>query len=393
VDLQRRYGAMIHRIAAAAFPEYAKPVGKRPEGGPIRVGIISSKLHDTHTIRKLFSAWAEGLKAAGFEIHVFYLGSESEENTGMMRHIADHFHDGRAENNKLIAEIAGRDLDAIIYTDIGMNARTQLFAGLRLAPLQCATWGHPITSGLATIDTFLTSELMEPEDGDEHCTETLVRLPNLSVCYLSPDMKDTAFPGHHGPRGKEPVFLCTQILFKILPRHDGLFASIAKRVGPCKFWFIGARSQSATNVFYDRLKRAFERAGLDATAYCRMYPELSQPEFLGLNLAADVLLDSLVWSGGNTTFEALACGKPVVTCPGPMMRGRHAYGILKRLGIEECIAGNEADYVEIAARLALDVDWRDEISARIKAGLPNIFDDPAPVQALAEYLKTACRGA
>ena len=62
---------------------------------------------------------------------------------------------------------------------------TQL-AALRLAPIQCVTWGHPVTSGLPTVDYFLSSELMEPKDGQDHYSERLIRLPGIGVCYAKP---------------------------------------------------------------------------------------------------------------------------------------------------------------------------------------------------------------
>ena len=62
-------------------------------------------------------------------------------------------------------------------------AAVVMLAALWLAPIQCASWGHPDTTGLPTIDYFLSGELMEPPDADEHYTERLVRLPNLAIYY------------------------------------------------------------------------------------------------------------------------------------------------------------------------------------------------------------------
>ena len=77
--------------------------------------------------------------------------------------------------------IRDRDLDALIYPELGMNETTLALATLRLAPQQLAAWGHPETSGLPTLDGFLSAELFEPPDAQDHYTEPLVRLPNLGV--------------------------------------------------------------------------------------------------------------------------------------------------------------------------------------------------------------------
>ncbi len=49
-------------------------------------------------------------------------------------------------------------------------------------------WGHPITSGLPTIDYFISSELMEPAQGDNHYSEKLIRLSNLGIAYAKPSL-------------------------------------------------------------------------------------------------------------------------------------------------------------------------------------------------------------
>ena len=99
----------------------------------------------------------------------------------------------------------------------------------------------------------------------------------------------------------------------------------------------------------------------------------------------DVFLDSFHWSGGVTTFDALALGVPVVTLPGTRMRGRQSYGMLKELGIEDTIASNVDDYVRIACGLGRDPAWRKDLSARILEAHPRLFDDRRAVHALESF--------
>ncbi len=47
---------------------------------------------------------------------------------------------------RIAQHILDNQLHILVYLDIGMDARTTQLAGLRLAPVQCVTWGHPITS-------------------------------------------------------------------------------------------------------------------------------------------------------------------------------------------------------------------------------------------------------
>jgi predicted O-linked N-acetylglucosamine transferase (SPINDLY family) len=179
-----------------------------------------------------------------------------------------------------------------------------------------------------------------------------------------------------------PLYLCSQLNLKYLPQHDRLLAQIARQIPQAQFIFIRRASQELTERLLQRLQRTFADFGLDALQYCVVLPPLSRIDYLHLNRCVTVFLDTLLWSGGNTTFDALACGLPVVTSPGPWMRSRQSYGMLQQLGVTETIAQDEDEYVAIAVRLAQDPQWRQELHTRLLANQRNLFGDQSGVQAL-----------
>ena len=150
------------------------------------------------------------------------------------------------------------------------------------------------------------------------------------------------------------VYLNSQSLFKNLPQHDDIYPRIAREVPHAQFVFISHSRPAVTARFRDRLARAFDAHGLPADRFCHFTRRLDFQGFLSLNLASDALLDTLEWSGGKTTLEALSCGLPVVTCPGRFMRGRHAFAMLRMMGITRTVAADKDDYVRIAVELAHD---------------------------------------
>jgi predicted O-linked N-acetylglucosamine transferase (SPINDLY family) len=233
------------------------------------------------------------------------------------------------------------------------------------------------------MDAFLSSASMEPADGASHYREPLHHLANLSIAYpYPPDADQAAEKNGEGP----PLYVCMQNLIKLLPRFDRLAARIAAGAGPCRFVFFEHASAAVTARFRARLARAFRAEGLDLDAVTEFHPITTRDAYFAFNKRADVLLDSLFWSGGKTSLDAFACNRPVVTLAGPMMRGRHTAAMLTLMGVEELIAHSEDDYVEIAARLGRDRAWRRDISERIAANKHHLFDDEAPVRALERFL-------
>jgi predicted O-linked N-acetylglucosamine transferase (SPINDLY family) len=182
------------------------------------------------------------------------------------------------------------------------------------------------------------------------------------------------------------VYLCCQSLFKYLPQNDRIFATIAHSVPKAKFVFIGRRGVPCSK-FWIRLQRAFSAVGLNAGDYCLLLPDQSYFDYWNLNLVSDVFLDSVGWSGGMTSLEAIACGLPIVTLPGKFMRGRHSYAMLTQLGITETIAVSETNYIDIAVRLGLDNTWRKSIVQRIGTNNERLYSDVRNVRSLEQFIE------
>jgi predicted O-linked N-acetylglucosamine transferase (SPINDLY family) len=104
-----------------------------------------------------------------------------------------------------------------------------------------------------------------------------------------------------------------------------------------------------------------------------------------------VLLDTLEWSGGKTTLEALACGLPVVTCPGRFMRGRHAFAMLRMMGIPDTLAADKDAYVRTAVRLAHDPALLAEMRSQVADRRNRLYRDRRFIEALEEFYAAQVR--
>lgn len=267
-----------------------------------------------------------------------------------------------------------------------MDATTFAVAHLRLAPLQCAAWGHPVTSGLATIDAYFTSEAMEPANADAHYRERLVRLPGIGTRYARPSRSAALSRSELSIAEDVPLFLWPQSLFKITPDDDALLARVLAGIGDARIVMFEGRHPALTAKYLARVDAACATAGVSRGDRIIVRPQCRHDHYLALNLACDAMLDTLRWSGGNTSLDALASGLPIVTLPGSLMRARQSAAMLTIAGVPELIARDIDDYVAIAARLAREREWRSGVSQRIEGGCARVFDDREPVAALAKWL-------
>jgi predicted O-linked N-acetylglucosamine transferase (SPINDLY family) len=388
-DLQAFYGSFVCRIMAERYPPVVPSSPTPPAASePVRVGIVSGFFRQHSNWKLPIKGWLRQLDRRQFRIFGYHTGFHQDTETKAAAALCDRFVQGPLPVDRWRAEILADAPHVLIYPEIGMDAAAAALAAQRLAAVQCNSWGHPDTSGFPTLDYYLGSDLMEPPDGQDHYTERLVRLPNLSVYCEPVEAPTVAFTRHDlGLRASAALYWCGQSLFKYLPQFDYVFPRIARAAGDCQFVFIQyQKSQRITELFRRRLDRAFAAFGLRAEQHCVILPRLDGQAFVAATGLCDIFLDSIGWSGCNSTLESLCHDLPIVTMAGPLMRGRHGMAILNRMGVTDTIVETIEDYIASAVRLARDVPWRSAVKAKIAAGKHRIYYDSACISELEQFL-------
>jgi predicted O-linked N-acetylglucosamine transferase (SPINDLY family) len=358
--------------------------------GRFKLGIVSAHVQDHSVFNALVRGWLQGLDRRRMEISLFSLGARRDDATAAAAAAVDHF-DGAARAPAEWADtIAGRRLDAVIFPEIGIDRTTLALAHLRLAPRQLAAWGHPETSGLPTIDEFLSADGLEPDGAEEHYSEGLIRLPHLGVHY-EPYAEDARAVGsRHGtlpPLPHDgPLLICPGAPFKYRPEDDAVWVEIARRLGRCTFAFFIYERSELSHKLHGRLAAAFAKAGLDAGRFLVFLPWLPRASFLDLLRRADVYLDTLGFSGFNTFMQAVQAHLPGVALEGRYLRGRLGSGILHHLGLAELIAATPAEYVDVAVKLAAEPAYRERVRGLLRARETQAYRDPCVGAALSAVL-------
>jgi protein O-GlcNAc transferase len=197
-DLQRLYGELICRIQAAKYPQWAvsPPLLPINPQHPLRIGIVAGFFYGHSNWKILIKGWVENLNKTRYQLYGYYTDAIKDAQTEAARRNFVRFVENIYSVEGLAQVIRDDQLHVLIYPEVGMNSMIPRLAALRLAPIQCVSWGHPTTSGLPTVDYFLGSDLMEPAGAQARYTERLVRLPRLSTCYTPPGIHRHRFdPG------------------------------------------------------------------------------------------------------------------------------------------------------------------------------------------------------
>ncbi len=397
-----RYGRLCVEWMAS-MPPFANPVARqRRHGGSgpaaaqdrrIRVGFVSAHIRDHSVWNAITKGWVLHLDRAQFSTHLFQLDRTCDRETEAARLAATQFFDEPNSLQTWIDAIAGADLDVLIYPEIGMDALTTQLASLRLAPIQAASWGHPETTGLPTMDLYLSAQDLEPDDADRNYCERLVRLPGLGVHVepQDPQIPDLDLRELGLPRD-EPLLLCPGAPFKYSPLHDAVWARIARGLhagGGGWLVFFRSRSETMDQLLEQRLRAAFDREGADFDAHACLIPTLSRPRFFALMQQSALMLDTLGFSGFNTALQAVECGLPVLAHEGRFMRGRLASAIMRKLELPELVAQTDEAFIAQAVRLAGDAPERERLGRQIEALRGILFRDLEPVRGLERSLSAA----
>jgi protein O-GlcNAc transferase len=364
-------------------PHVADPP-RRPDGR-LRLALVSEFFYQ-HTIGKLNRGLIEQLDRARFHLTLAVTPHAGDPLRRALLAAADDVVELPRDLAAARAQLAAGQFDLLYYTDIGMSALTYFLAFARLAPVQCLTWGHPDTTGIANLDYFLSCDAMEPPGAHAHYSETLLRLPGPTLHYPRPALPAAIKPrAAFGLPDDAHLYVCPQSLFKIHPDFDAVLVALLRRDPKALVVLISGRDWHLN----DLLKARIARIGGDVVARLRILRPVPLADFLSLMAVSDVMLDPLHYSGGNTSLEAFALGTPIVTWPGRFMRGRHTHGFYQLMGVSDCVAADPEAYVDLALRLAADRAGRHDLTRTLLDRSHVLYDRAETIRALENALLDA----
>jgi len=355
--------------------------GRRPptRDRKVRIGFIS-RFFSSHSIFSTSVGLIEHLSRQFFDVTVLRITpSRSDSSTARIRMAADKMIDLDVNFHRAREQIAALELDILFYQDIGMEPISYFLAHARLAPVQCVSFGHPNTTGIPTMDYFISNDAFEPANAAAHYSETLVELkdlPTLAFYYEPRAPFGNATAASFGLPADATLYVCPQTLFKIHPDFDLLLAGILARDPRGLVVLIAGQFRE----FTDLLRTRFLRSLADLSDRVVFLPFMAFERFMQLMSIADVVLDTPHFNGMNSSLQALAVGAPVVTLPGRLQRGRHTQAMYRKMAIDDGIATDADHYIDIAVRLGTDTTYAESVRERILRRKHVLFQDWRVVQ-------------
>ena len=373
----------IARVCRSMYPARTECAHRAFSSGRLRIGFVSTYFY-AHSVGRTTFGLIRDLPRDRFEVHVFAIAPQTDDLAEAIRKGADRYVSLPLDLGRVRGAIDSAALDIVFFADIGMHPLTYFLAFWRLAPIQMVTWGHSVTSGIDTIDYYVSADAIEAAGSEQYYTEKLVRLPG----YFMPRYRRPALGGPRVSRGQlglpegKHLYYCPQNLFKLHPDFDASIRAILERDPQAEL----VLPEFVRAGVAEQLRRRFELTLGALASRIRFVPRSEHRKFLQCVAAAHVVLDPFHFGGCNSSCDALALGVPVVTLPGSQLPGRFTLGLYREIDLDCCIARSADEYVEIALRLGRDAEYRKSVSEQISARCARLFDRPDAGLALGEEL-------
>lgn len=352
-------------VAAPLYPAATQFKNSRDTGRRLRIGYVSPDFR-RHPVGTMFTPVLERHDPARVETFCYYNYPRGDLMTDRMKRAAHHWRDIAGQSDEAVADAIRADEIDILVDLVGHTRHTRMPVFARKpAPVQVSWLGYFNTTGLATMDYFVTDPVSSPPGQERYFVERLIRLPATRFCYEPPEFlpEVNALPAQS--RG-HVTFGCLNSLAKLNDRVLGLWGRILAAIPE-------ARLVLQASALNDPLVQESLRERADAHGIGRERLELRR--FVPVEQAArtyhdiDIALDPFPFCGGMTSLDAFWMGVPVVTLPQTMIASRQTASMLSNLGLSELIAGDESGYIAIAVALAFDLDRL----ASLRAGLRERF--------------------
>lgn len=350
-------------LAPADFPARDRDPGRK-----LRIGYVSGDftMHPVGFLLRDILRFHDGSR---FEVHCFSMVIRAEEVLPQLRESADKWEDIFFLSDEEVTDII-RKAEIDILVDLsGHTAFHRLLAfARRPAPVQVEWIGYFHSTGMKSMDYFITDPNTTPPGGGQLFTENPVYMPHTRFCYSPPEYSPDV--------ASAPVEKSGSITFGSFNRLPKMtdevvmaWARILDAV-PDSRLVVKSGALADTTVM-ERLTTRFAKLGIkhdrlelrENSSHAEMFMEYGD---------IDIALDTFPFNGGMTTLEALWMGVPVVTVAGNTVVSRQTVSALANIGLADELAFPDIEaYIQGAVALASDrtrlVKLRQEIRPRMTA--------------------------
>jgi len=354
----------------------------------IHLGFVSPDLK-RHPVGFFLLPVLKRLTRNRFRISVYSDVGEGDLFTQELRLHADHWFDATGKDDDVLRDRILEDRVDILFDLAGHSAgnRMGMFAR-RAAPVQMSWMGYVGTTGLDAMDYLVTDRFQTLSGTEDFYSERWLVLPDDYICFLASPTAPPVVPS--------PALVNGFITF-------GSFNNPAKLTDETlDLWsrVIGAVPESRLLLAY----RGFDDPGIQGDVCSRLGASGIAPErvafktftyheeFLGGYGLMDIALDTMPYSGGLTTCEALWMGVPVLSLAAQShFAGRHSLSHLSNAGFPGWVVESAEEFVSIGVDLASDIQRLAQIrkTLRQKVSAAPLCDQERYARGVEEKLSMA----
>ncbi|TAN53087.1 MAG: tetratricopeptide repeat protein [Rhodospirillales bacterium] len=344
------------------FPVPDAPPWRHKDGQPLRLGFVSADFRH-HATGIFLPPLLARRQRCGWQA-VLYSNTRTEDGfTEKFKSLCDGWRDIRNLNDADAAELVKSDAIDILIDLNGHTAgnRLGIFA-LRPAPVQMAYLDYVCTTGLKQIDYRLHDRIhLLPEEAALYSEKPLWMEGDIFV-YEPPAYAPEVAPAPCLQNGFV-TFASFNAAFKIGEPTIALWGAIMKEIPDAHFLMASPNFKYPAAM--ERMKNLFGKYGVSSERVT-LLGEADHREQLARYAMADLVLDSLPYSGGLTTCEAMWMGVPVITLSGKSVAGRHSTSHLTAVGHSELITGDAESYIQLACGLARSHERLSSLRRRLR---------------------------
>ena len=341
----------------AGCPEMAKDRKAEPRKKPTIV-VVTEHFPDGHSVYRTHSRSVRALKERFHVVGVCYENQVGPDMTSCFDEMIFYPTEDYLPAVKAVAgEILARDPAILFYLGVGMSAHAIALASLRLAPVQCVSFGHTATTMSPAIDYMIL-----PEDfvGSPNVySETLLAIEPRAMPYEPRRDAEAEIArtrarkrSEDKPDAKVRVAIPASVM-KLNPRFFAALAEMANRAkSEIEFHFFPL---AAVGISHVELTRAVHEAVPGAV----VHREAQYPAYMELLGLCDFFVCPFPYGNMNSIIDAVRLGLPGICLDGAEAHAHADVAFFARMGLPgELAASTVEEYIAAGVRLADDWQWR-----------------------------------